>query len=137
MGIMQQTKTRKDALAALRLSLMAARNRMVASNSDTRQALAVPENLAVEDQAPLLHEQHLALSRHSHDRHTLGLIEAALNRLDRDEYGICQECDDEIALKRLFALPWALRCKGCQESYERHGGGRAAGMSPASLPAGG
>jgi RNA polymerase-binding transcription factor DksA len=91
---------------------------MAASNSPRRQALAVPENLAVEDHVPVLHEQHLMLSRHSRDRHTLGLIEAALNRLDRDEYGISQECDDEISLKRLFALYWALRCKACQERYE-------------------
>jgi DnaK suppressor protein len=134
MCIMQQMKTRKDALAALRVSLMAARDRMAATNSATRQALAVPENLAVEDQVPLLHEQHVALSRHSHDRHTLDLIDAALDRLDRNEYGICQECDGEISLKRLIALPWALRCKTCQEGYERHSTARASGV-PAAFAA--
>ena len=117
---MQQMETRKDAFAALRDSLAATRDRMTASSSVMRQVLAVPENLAVEDQVSLLHEQHLALSRHSTDQHTLGLIEAALNRLDRDEFGICQECDEEISLKRLFALPWAPRCRACQERHERH-----------------
>jgi DnaK suppressor protein len=97
-----------------------------------RQSLAAPENLAVEDQVPLFHEQHLALSRHSSD-HTLGLIEGALNRLDRDEFGICQECDDEISLKRLLALPWASRCKPCQERYERQEGTHANPAAPVAL----
>ena len=98
-----------------------------------RQVLAASENLAVEDQVPLLHEQHLALSRHSSDRHTLGLIEAALNRLDRDEFGICQECDDAISLKRLSALPWASLCKPCQESFERRGGTHANAAAAVAL----
>jgi DnaK suppressor protein len=132
---MHQMETRKDALAALRVSLTAARDRMNSSSSAMRQVLAVPENVAVEDQVPLLHEQHLALSRHRLDRHTLGLIEAALNRLDRGEYGVCQECDDEISLKRLFALPWALRCRACQEKYERRNGGRASEVSAVALTA--
>jgi DnaK suppressor protein len=130
---MQQMETRKDAFTALRDSLTATRDRMTGSSSAMRQVLAVPENLAVDDQVPLLHEQHLALSRHSSDRHTLGLIEAALNRLDRDEFGICQEYDDEISLKRLFALPWASRCKPCQERYERREGTHANAAAAVAL----
>jgi RNA polymerase-binding transcription factor DksA len=97
---------------------------MAAPDRAMRHVLAVPENQSVEDQVPLLHEQHLVLTRHSRDRDTLGLIEAALARLDRDEYGVCEECDGEIARKRLLAVPWALRCKSCQEQYERTHGGR-------------
>jgi DnaK suppressor protein len=49
---------------------------------------------------------------------TMEKIAAALARLEAGEYGICRECEAEIDQKRLRALPFALRCKGCQESAE-------------------
>jgi DnaK suppressor protein len=49
---------------------------------------------------------------------TMEKIAAALARLDSGDYGICRECEGEIAEKRLRALPFASRCKTCQESAE-------------------
>lgn len=40
-------------------------------------------------------------------------IEAALHRLDDDEYGYCVECGEEIEAKRLEVDPAAPRCAGC------------------------
>ena len=31
------------------------------------------------------------------------------------EYGICQQCLEPIAEKRLAAVPWAARCMRCEE----------------------
>ena len=45
-------------------------------------------------------------------------IRAALARLEDDAYGICVDCDDDIAPKRLQAVPWASRCVSCQEKWE-------------------
>lgn len=45
-------------------------------------------------------------------------IDAALERLARDEYGICRTCDAFIGLGRLKALPFALRCTACQADEE-------------------
>lgn len=50
---------------------------------------------------------------------TLTRIEAALVRLHAGEYGYCFECEDEISDKRLRALPFAVRCKTCEETRER------------------
>ena len=49
---------------------------------------------------------------------TLNKIEAALRRLDEGTYGDCFECGDEISEARLRALPFAVRCKDCEEARE-------------------
>ena len=49
---------------------------------------------------------------------TLNKINDALARLDAGEYGYCYECGEEIAEKRLRALPFAVRCKNCEEARE-------------------
>lgn len=49
---------------------------------------------------------------------TLNKINDALIRLEQDNYGNCFECGEEIAEKRLRALPFAVRCKDCEEARE-------------------
>ena len=49
---------------------------------------------------------------------TLHKIEEALARLEQGNYGYCFECGDEISEKRLRALPFAVRCKDCEEARE-------------------
>src|ERR1700681_4422191 len=49
---------------------------------------------------------------------TLTKINDALARLERGNYGYCFDCAEEIAEKRLRALPFAVRCKGCEEAKE-------------------
>ncbi|EPR11311.1 hypothetical protein M527_04315 [Sphingobium indicum IP26] len=43
------------------------------------------------------------------------LVEEALVRLDAGTYGVCTACGDEIAPKRLEALPACRFCIGCAE----------------------
>jgi DnaK suppressor protein len=49
---------------------------------------------------------------------TLNKINDALTRLEQGDYGNCFECGEEIAEKRLRALPFAVRCKECEEARE-------------------
>lgn len=49
---------------------------------------------------------------------TLGKINEALSRLEEGAYGYCYECGDEIAKQRLRALPFAVRCKDCEQARE-------------------
>ena len=49
---------------------------------------------------------------------TLNKINDALARLERGDYGFCFDCAEEIAEKRLRALPFAVRCKPCEEARE-------------------
>jgi len=49
---------------------------------------------------------------------TLSKINEALTRLEEGAYGNCFECGEEIAEQRLRALPFAVRCKDCEEARE-------------------
>lgn len=49
---------------------------------------------------------------------TLNKVNDALARLDQGDYGYCFECGEEIAEKRLRAMPFAVRCKDCEEARE-------------------
>ena len=49
---------------------------------------------------------------------TLNKVNDALARLEQGSYGNCFDCDEEIAEKRLRALPFAVRCKDCEEARE-------------------
>ena len=49
---------------------------------------------------------------------TLTKIDAALRRLEDGTYGDCFECGDQISEARLRALPFAVRCKDCEEARE-------------------
>jgi DnaK suppressor protein len=53
------------------------------------------------------------------DRKQLLAVEDALNRIDRGEFGYCQQCGEEINRKRLDVQPWARHCVRCQELEEK------------------
>ena len=62
-------------------------------------------------------EIHLILS--DRDRDKLQAIENALERIGEGEYGICEDCEEEIAQARLEALPFSRLCVACQEEREK------------------
>ena len=45
---------------------------------------------------------------------TLIGIDDAIARLDAGRYGLCFECSGPIAVRRLRALPFAVRCHSCE-----------------------
>jgi DnaK suppressor protein len=49
---------------------------------------------------------------------TLHKIEEALRRLEEGTFGYCFECGEEISERRLRALPFAVRCRDCEEARE-------------------
>ncbi len=49
-------------------------------------------------------------------------INSALNRIEAGTFGVCEDCEDEIPLKRLRVRPDAALCLNCQESNEREAG---------------
>jgi DnaK suppressor protein len=53
------------------------------------------------------------------DRKHLLFVEEALTRIDRGEYGYCQQCGEDINVKRLEVQPWARHCVRCQELEEK------------------
>jgi DnaK suppressor protein len=60
-----------------------------------------------------LHNQFLILNANR-----LTQIEEALNRIKAGNYGICIDCEENIAEKRLLANPYCLTCISCAEDRE-------------------
>ncbi len=50
-------------------------------------------------------------------------IDIALEKIDADTYGNCENCGREIAGSRLNALPFARLCIGCKQVEEQQSAG--------------
>ena len=61
-----------------------------------------------------IQQQQMSLESKNRALLTLKQIEAALNRVKDDCYGICLKCEEEIPEKRLKARPESPFCSGCQ-----------------------
>ncbi len=46
-------------------------------------------------------------------QHEMRQIEAALERMDAGEYGVCVRCGDAISEERLDVLPYTPFCRNC------------------------
>ena len=62
------------------------------------------------------HEMELRML--SEDGDVLKLIEEALKRLEKGEYGRCQECGEPISEGRLRIRPYAVFCVKCKTKHE-------------------
>ena len=82
-----------------------------------------------EDEQPLAEmSQTIASSRNRTRAAVLGRVVAALARLDDapDTFGLCGECEEPIAPKRLEVMPYVELCVECQQASDgpRHPTGR-------------
>jgi DnaK suppressor protein len=64
-------------------------------------------------------EQEFTLSLMENDEHTLGAIEAALERIAEGAFGNCEECGGPITKTRLSAIPYTPLCIKCAQANER------------------
>ncbi len=71
------------------------------------------------DKAESSYTKEFLLSLTDAEREQLSQIQAALRRLEKGEYGICQSCGQPINKKRLKIIPWTSLCINCQEKKEK------------------
>lgn len=116
----QNMKTAKT-LAKLpenyRMLLLTKRAELSSSLRTKLDTLAGTGGAALEDLAPVFSEQFTALRINRLDYLQLKLVEAALARVDSQEYGVCIDCGNGISNGRLEAIPWAVRCIACEELF--------------------
>lgn len=53
------------------------------------------------------------------ERHLISKIDEALVKIDNNEFGLCENCGEEIGIKRLEARPVAELCIDCKSEQER------------------
>lgn len=75
----------------------------------------------VADRATAESDRHLGIIMRERDRQLIGEIHEALGRVKDGEYGICQECGEDIGEARLRAQPTATLCVHCKALLEDMG----------------
>jgi DnaK suppressor protein len=113
----KQREAHRRALERLRAELTATGPARIEPNRQD----PVSTGVADED-AQALSEmmQVLASQRNKGQAELLGRIDGALRRLaeEPEDYGLCQDCEEPIAPKRLQLMPYATRCAACQAKVE-------------------
>ena len=71
------------------------------------------------DQASSERDRELGLLLGDREREKLHSIDEALLRIDEGDYGICEECDEDIPLGRLKAMPFTRHCVKCKSDLEK------------------
>jgi len=106
------TKTVKDKLLAERELLIdkLKDNDLSVDDAETPD----PVDLAVRN-----YSKNVMLAVSENESRQLTLIDEALLRIEDDEYGACQNCENQINPKRLAAIPWARYCLDCQQLLEQ------------------
>lgn len=64
--------------------------------------------------------QTLASARNRDSAREVREIDRALRKLrdEPDEFGVCEDCGDDIPEKRLAVMPWAAFCAECQGAHD-------------------
>lgn len=70
------------------------------------------------DEALSLSMEKLQTSLEKNEIDELKLIDDALKRIEKSDYGICIDCSQPISSIRLETFPYAARCIICQEALE-------------------
>ena len=75
--------------------------------------------------------QTLSSQRNRQRSELLGQIERALRKLTDtpDEFGLCEECEEEIDDRRLSLLPYATLCAECQKARDPRRGQTRRGLT--------
>ena len=89
-----------------------------ASNSVAEWTEPKEEMPDLTDQASRESDTDLTLRMRERESRLLAKIEEALARLEMGEFGICEECGEEIAEKRLQARPVTTLCIKCKQEQE-------------------
>lgn len=71
------------------------------------------------DRASAYADQSLKLKIRSRESRLIKKLKQALERIENGTYGICEECDEEISIKRLEARPVTTKCIDCKENEEK------------------
>ncbi len=104
---------RREAELRALLADEAAQERAEARAREPGEAVTDFKDLADAETSTAVHAM-----QHAHAVQELEAVQAALLRLSRGQYGECLACGEPIELRRLEALPTALRCIRCQSQAE-------------------
>lgn len=89
--------------------------------ADLQRPLRRRDEIAIEttpdalDEVQNAAERELAIRQLEHDSSRFRTVKAALLRIEEGTYGQCVNCESDISIKRLKAVPWTPYCLDCQD----------------------
>ncbi len=113
---------RKAFLNKQQKSLLETRGQVLADISeDAKQGISAEKDDGRDsyDLASDERDRDIGMILSNRDRDKLGQIDGALTRINKGSYGICEECELDIAEDRLKALPFSRLCVICQADKEK------------------
>ena len=105
--------------------LEAFRNSLEAKQAELTGSLRNRDEIVIEkapdalDEVQQAGEREFAIRSLDRDSGMLRQIHGALRRIADGSYGVCAHCEEEIAPKRINAVPWSAFCIRCQEKADR------------------
>ena len=111
-----------DDLKRFKAVLRAMKGKLLENAKESLMSLSKEETSNAPDEldlASITESQAFRCSLYERDAILLQQINHALEQIEAGEFGICEECEEPIALKRLTARPVATLCVSCQEDRER------------------
>jgi RNA polymerase-binding protein DksA len=111
-------------IGTLRQRLLARRRDIlgrVTRTEDLLGELDVSQPAEAEEEAQELNQARLVDQLGQRGRAEIDAIDVAITRMERGDYGFCEECEEPIDVARLEVLPTARTCTTCAEANERRG----------------
>ncbi|MCA9714587.1 MAG: TraR/DksA C4-type zinc finger protein [Myxococcales bacterium] len=85
----------------------------------TEMELSQDDRFDEVDQASSEYMQAFSFRLRGREQHLMNKIALALRKIEDGTFGVCEECEEMIALKRLQARPEAPLCIQCKEAQEK------------------
>ncbi len=111
----------KEEFKTIRANLQKRRQAILLKLSEEHPLLQTSDDVTHGDSLDIAsnaRDREITFMLKSRELDELRAIEDAIERIDRDDYGICALCEDPIEIKRLEAIPWTRFCRSCQEEME-------------------
>lgn len=111
---MRNAKKKNSEMDKLRGLLVSKRNELMSRIEQRRQEIVADQE--PDDEAGLALRNSsagMAIANIEREVRLLGEVESALRLMDKNQYGICAVCGEQIPLPRLSAIPWTRRCIDC------------------------
>mgnify|MGYP003407296971 FL=1 len=103
----------RNILHAWKQELMQEVDRTVHHMQDESGSLPDPNDRATQEE-----EFSLELRTRDRERKLIKKIDSTLERIEKDDYGYCDDCGVEIGIRRLEARPTATLCIDCKSLQE-------------------
>jgi DnaK suppressor protein len=120
---------KKETIKKFKKIFEAQRDRILINNKVVREDFSVctDDRFDEIDQAAVDIEQSMQMRLKNRETLYIKKIEEALRRIEEGIFGECEDCGEDIELRRLEARPTATLCVFCKEEQERREGLTAAG----------